>query len=88
MQRGGGRINFSFNDSFSSLTAKNDGSRKGQGGDPEEQINLKLKAQSRDGGSNVNYQGASADAAGHTRRVLWYPQRHQLNYLISTVVQA
>jgi len=56
MQRDGGRINFPFNDSFSSSTAKNDGSRKGQkdkGGDPEEQINLKLKApaeQCRDGG--------------------------------------
>jgi hypothetical protein len=63
---------------------------KGKGCDPEEQINLKLKApaeQCREGGSNVNYPGASADAAGHMRRVLWYSQRHQLNYLVSTVVQ-
>lgn len=50
MQRDGGRINFLFNDSFSSSTAENDGLRKG------EQINLKLKApaeQSRDGAATL-----------------------------------
>jgi len=90
MQKNGGCVNFPFNDSFSSSTAKIMVQEKDKGCEPEEQINLKLKApaeQCRNGGSNINYPGASADAAGHMRRVLWYSQRHQLNYLVSTVVQ-